>query len=103
MMGDEYMNRMDNFLANKESQIEALVNKKLEIEDKIVVDRLEMAKVEKEISKYDNEALNEQVITLMHENEKLAQRNRALEKALKEVDDKTFKIKEDGERSVKKL
>ena len=48
-MGDEYMNRMDNFLATKESQIEALVNKKLEIEDKIVVDRLEMAKVEKEM------------------------------------------------------
>ena len=42
-MGDEYMNRMEDFLANKEIKIDGLVNKKLEIEDKIVIDRLEIA------------------------------------------------------------
>ena len=70
-MGDEYMNRMEDFLANKEIKIDGLVNKKLEIEDKIVIDRLEIAWLQKDIDSYDLKSLNDQILNIMHENEKL--------------------------------
>ena len=68
-----------------------------------MVDRLETAKLVKEYSSIDLKSKNEEVMSLMHENEQIYKQNRAIEKLLKEVDSKTQKAREQSRRQLDKL